>query len=104
MDLQAELEKAEAEAARIRRAIAAGPCQEYGHDWKSIGGCNAGCGYEFCCCSVPVSVCTKCGDCDYGETPEADQIRADCEERSEFEAAADEAKRRQLASIRSIEH
>lgn len=82
MDLQAELEKAEAEAARIRHAIAAGPCLEYGHDWKFYGGRNAGCGYETCHCSVPVSVCAKCGDCDYGDTPEADSIRAECAERS----------------------
>ena len=80
MDLQAELDKAEAEAARIRRAIAAGPCCEHGHDWQSIGGCNAGCDDD-CRCSVPVSVCTKCGDCDYGEASKADEIRAECADR-----------------------
>ena len=77
MNLQDELEKVEAEAARLRRQIAAGLCREYGHDWQSHGGANAGCSDD-CGCSVPVGICTKCGDCDYGESTEADQIRADC--------------------------
>jgi hypothetical protein len=51
-------------------------CQA-GHDWQSIGGCNAGC-HDKCACSVPVHRCSRCGDCDYGENTEAEQVRADC--------------------------
>ncbi len=50
---------------------------EGGHDWQSIGGCNAGCGEE-CGCSVPVYTCTRCGDSDYGENAEAEDIRNEC--------------------------
>jgi hypothetical protein len=50
---------------------------EQGHDWQSIGGCNASC-EENCQCSVPVNVCSRCGDCDYGDNAEADRVRADC--------------------------
>lgn len=51
---------------------------ENGHDWRSIGGCNAGCHEDLCSCSIPVHVCNRCGDCDYGYNVEANQIRADC--------------------------
>ena len=77
MDLLLELERAEAKAANLRRQIAQGPCREGGHDWKSSGGANAGCGHD-CGCSVPVNVCSKCGDCDYGDNEEAEAIRTDC--------------------------
>ncbi len=77
MGLQDELARVEAEAARLRREIAAGPCREHGHDWQSYGGKNAGCGAN-CGCSVPVNVCAKCGDCDYGENDEAEAVRTDC--------------------------
>jgi len=77
MNLQAELERVEAEAARLRREIAAGPCREHGHDWQSYGGANAGC-CEECSCSVPVNVCAKCGDCDYGQNEIADEVRSEC--------------------------
>lgn len=77
-DLLAQLEAAEAEAARIKRLIAQGPCREYGHDWQFLGGANAGC-CDTCGCSVPVYKCSKCGDCDYGDNDEAKQIREDCE-------------------------
>lgn len=50
---------------------------EGGHDMKHIGGCNAGC-HKDCCCSVPVHTCSRCGDSDYGDNAEADQVRADC--------------------------
>ena len=50
---------------------------EDGHDWQHIGGCNAGCA-EWCCCSVPVQKCSRCGDYDYGDNDEARQIEADC--------------------------
>ena len=72
-----QLERAEAEAARLRREIAQGPCREYGHDWQFHGGTNAGCGPD-CACSAPVHVCTKCGDCDYGDNSEGRDIRASC--------------------------
>lgn len=81
MSLQDELAKLEAEAARLRREIAAGPCRDHGHDWKFYGGRNAGCGPD-CGCSIPVYICSKCGDCDYGDNDEANQKRADCEELS----------------------
>lgn len=51
---------------------------EAGHDWHSLGGCNAGCHPEHCACSVPVNTCRRCGDCDYGDNAEAEQVRADC--------------------------
>lgn len=72
------LEKAEAEVASLKRQIAQGPCREYGHTWVSYGGCNAGCA-DVCGCSVPVNVCSKCGDCDYGDNDEAAEIRKACE-------------------------
>lgn len=50
---------------------------ERGHDWHSEGGCNAGCA-EWCCCSVPVNFCTRCGGCDYGENDEAEETRQIC--------------------------
>lgn len=77
MALQDDLDRAEAEVARIRREIVQGPCRTNGHDWQPLGGANAGCG-EGCGCSVPVCVCRKCGDCDYGDTPEGDRIRQEC--------------------------
>lgn len=48
------------------------------HAWKSIGGANAGCDKN-CCCSVPVHECSDCGDCDYGDNAEADEVRRNCE-------------------------
>lgn len=51
---------------------------EAGHDWQSIGGANAGC-HPLCSCSVPVNRCSRCGDSDYGDNPEAAATRADCE-------------------------
>jgi hypothetical protein len=52
---------------------------EAGHDWQSTGGCNAGCD-EACGCSVPVHICARCGDCDYGDNVEADEVRSHCAE------------------------
>jgi len=74
------LEQARAEVARIEREIATGPCRTHGHDWQSIGGCNAGCHAE-CGCSVPVNTCAKCGDCDYGKNDDAVETRRECAER-----------------------
>lgn len=53
------------------------------HDWRSTGGANAGCGPD-CSCSVPVHECAGCGDCDYGQNEEADEIRRDCPSRYEM--------------------
>jgi hypothetical protein len=55
-------------------------CQDGEHKWKAIGGMNASCdlGADMCGCSVPVHECEVCGDCDYGDTPEADEIRSEC--------------------------
>lgn len=53
---------------------------EKGHDWRSTGGCNADC-HKNCACSVPVNVCSRCGDCDYGENQEADEVRKSCADR-----------------------
>jgi hypothetical protein len=78
-DLTSKLAAAQAEVARLQREIAQGPCREYGHTWKSIGGANAGC-CDDCHCSVPVHVCEKCGDCDYGENDDAKAIRIECAE------------------------
>lgn len=41
------------------------------------GGKNCGCHDGGC--SVPVYVCSRCGDSDYGDNQEAAAIRAECE-------------------------
>ncbi len=71
----ADLERLVAEGT----ALAGGPhqCTKIGHKWISLGGANAGCS-DVCSCSVPVHECDACGDCDYGENDEAEQIRSDC--------------------------
>ena len=54
---------------------------ELEHDWQSSGGRNAGCERgDWCACSVPVHVCARCGDCDYGENAEASDVRRSCRE------------------------
>lgn len=73
------LDDLRAEVKRLERQIASAPCAEVGHDWRSLGGCNAGCG-EGCGCSVPVNECRRCGDCDYGENEEAAEVRKLCQE------------------------
>lgn len=53
------------------------PCNVLGHKWVFLGGAHASCE----CgggCSVPVYECSACGDCDYGENVEADEIKAEC--------------------------
>ena len=81
-DLAQRLQDAKDEVARLERLAGAATCREMGaHDWQFYGGCNAGCD-ELCGCSVPVSVCSRCGDCDYGDTPEADEIRRFCADRA----------------------
>jgi hypothetical protein len=79
-DLAKQLDEARAVVARLERVAAAATCVELGkHDWQSIGGCNAGCEEgKYCSCSVPVYVCSRCGDCDYGDNREAVEIRRRC--------------------------
>lgn len=75
--LTEELADAEARVAQLKLQIAQGTCVETGHDWRMIGGRNAGCDDD-CRCSVPVHVCQKCGDCDYGDNAEATDTIASC--------------------------
>ncbi len=76
-----EIRQAEAHVEALKRRAAGATCAELGeHDWKLLGGCNAGCNDDcsLCGCSVPVHQCSRCGDCDYGENPEAERILAAC--------------------------
>ncbi|WP_419827639.1 hypothetical protein [Sphingomonas sp.] len=76
-----ELAAAEARADQLRRRVAASTCAEVGCDMQSYGGCNACCDLgDNCGCSVPVNVCTRCGDCDYGDNAEATEVRRLCAE------------------------
>lgn len=79
MGLPEELADAEGRVARLKQQIAGAACAEVGHDWKHIGGSNAGCGL-YCTCSIPVHECRKCGDCDYGENAESAEIKQACRE------------------------
>jgi len=81
-DLQAELAAAEGRVEMLKQQIATGACADVGHAWEHIGGRNAGCS-DTCACSVPVHVCPKCGDSDYGDNDEARRIREDCARRHE---------------------
>jgi len=80
MTLADQIADAEATLARLKRQAASATCADLGHDWHSTGGRNAGC-HEWCGCSIPVQVCQRCGDCDYGDNDEARQTIADCAER-----------------------
>lgn len=78
-DLAQELDEARARVVLLERRAAAATCAELGrHDWQSTGGANCGCEGGFC--SVPVSVCSRCKDCDYGENEEAREVRRHCAE------------------------
>jgi hypothetical protein len=55
------------------------PCAVLGHRWVFIGCGGCGCEDRHGC-SIPVHECA-CGDCDYGDNAEADEIRARCEAR-----------------------
>lgn len=56
-------------------------CRAHGCDMQSVGGANAGCSDgDVCSCSIPVMKCVRCGDCDYGENDEADEVRRCCAE------------------------
>jgi hypothetical protein len=72
-----QLADAQANVERLQREIAQADCLTVGCDLQHIGGRNAACSDD-CACSVPVRVCTKCGDSDYGDNPEAEQTMADC--------------------------
>lgn len=77
--LAARLDDAIATVERLRREVASATCAEVGaHDWRFIGGKNAGCDVDGCGCSVPVHECRRCGDCDYGDNPEADRVLREC--------------------------
>lgn len=52
-------------------------CSSGKHAMRFAGGRNAGCSRD-CQCSVPVNECADCGDCDYGDNADADQIREEC--------------------------
>lgn len=72
-----QIDEAKANLERLERQAAAATCSELGrHDWNSTGG--AGCGCENGFCSVPVNICARCGDCDYGENADAREIRLAC--------------------------
>lgn len=57
-------------------------CLVLGHAWVFKGGCNCGCELPDGdgCCSVPVYRCSSCGDYDYGDNEEADEIKRRCKE------------------------
>ena len=76
-DLVADLAAAEARVDQLRRQLAASTCREVGCDMQSYGGMNAGCG-DGCGCSIPVNICTRCGDCDYGDNAYAVTTREEC--------------------------
>jgi hypothetical protein len=80
-ELADKIADAKAELERLERLAASATCADLGHDWQSIGGCNAGCDPN-CSCSVPVNECTRCKDCDYGQNEEAAQVRRDCRMRT----------------------
>jgi hypothetical protein len=78
MALADEIERAEADLNRLKMQAASATCAELGrHDWKSIGGMNAGCS-NFCGCSVPVYECARCGACDYGCNDERQEVITEC--------------------------
>ncbi len=76
-DLAQRLEAAQAEVARLQREMKQATCAELGrHDWQHLGG--AWCGCDDGSCSVPVYLCSRCGDSDYGHNEEAADIRRRC--------------------------
>ncbi|WP_439357963.1 hypothetical protein [Bradyrhizobium sp. DASA03007] len=81
MNLADQIEAAKAEVARLEMIAATATCRELGCDMQSVGGFCASCDGErgLCSCSVPVHKCTRCGDCDYGENDEADEVRRLCQ-------------------------
>ena len=53
------------------------PCRILGHKWVFTGGSNCGCPDGVC--SIPVHQCESCGDYDYGNNDEADEVRRTCD-------------------------
>lgn len=77
MKIADKIDRLEAELAGLRRQASQATCAEIGrHDLVCKGGANCGC--KDGGCSVPVFVCTRCGDCDYGENAEAREVRDAC--------------------------
>ena len=52
------------------------PCAVLGHKWVFHGGRNCGC--EDGDCLFPVHRHDDCGDFDYGDDAQAEEIKADC--------------------------
>lgn len=78
-DLASQLVEAENRVAQLKLKIQQSDCLVHGHDWIPYGGSNAGCDLgSSCSCSVPVNVCSKCKDCDYGDNEEAKMILERC--------------------------
>lgn len=79
MTLANEIKDAESNLAALKRQYQKSSCIERGScNMQHLGGKNAGCGDD-CSCSVPVHVCSVCGDSDYGDNSEAKQTIEDCE-------------------------
>lgn len=81
--LKAEIEATASRLRWMQHQLEHGTCADVGHDWQSIGGCNCGC-FPDAVCSVAVMQCTRCGDCDYGDSPQADEQRASCQDHANF--------------------
>lgn len=77
-DKSLKLAELKRQVAKIEREMAHGPCSEHGHEWEFYGGSNLGCDPD-CACGGSVYVCLKCGDCDYGDNEENDELRANCD-------------------------
>lgn len=80
-ELARQIEEAEAHLFQLRQRAATASCHDLGHDWRLEGGKNAYCCDEGCGCYVPVYTCNRCGNCDYGDNEEAEEIMAKCSER-----------------------
>lgn len=86
-EFQTKLKAAREEVARLERYAAGASCREIGCDMEFSGGKNCGC--ENGACSVPVYICTRCGDSDYGDNAEAVERRAACSDRTEGNFASE---------------
>lgn len=81
-------------AANAMREAGLHPCAVEHISWRFMGGRSC------CCdlpdgstgeCSVPVHICDFCGDSDYGDNVEADEIIAKCERQADALANAEPA-------------
>jgi hypothetical protein len=77
--LAEQIEEAQARLLHLQRQAAGATCDQVGHAWSRVGGANCGCHLD-ATCSVPVHVCKRCGECDYGHNVEAEDRRAACAE------------------------